>query len=270
MVQGLPDPSINDLLACLSQADWQLIAPHLHAHRLQTGDILHKAGEEVTQTWFPCDAASAGLQVGDVGGNAPVDVAVIGKEGAIGGIVSNGRLAAYTTAQVREGGVFMVIRTAQLEAVKSQSLHLRHWFARYSDCLLAQVFQNAACNARHTIRQRAARWLLDTAARTGSDEIRMTQERLAIMLGVGRTFITRTIQDLRAAGLLRTSRGVMYFDDRDRLRELACDCSDHISSHYLEVMGEVYETRSGRGGGKAANNGGSNGGGNGAGSGGGR
>jgi len=231
---------MNALLSCLNARDWQLIAPHLIAQKLQTGDILHKAGDEVTQTWFPCGPASAGFHVGDIGGNAPVNVAVIGSEGAVGGIVSNGRLAAYASAEVRDAGVFLMLRTPMLESLKGVSIDLRHWFARYSDCLLAQVFQNAACNARHTIRQRAARWLLDTASRTGREEITLTQEQLATMLGVGRTFVTRTLRDLRDAGLIATRRGVLYLNDRPGLTALACDCSDHIAGHYQEVMAGVY------------------------------
>ncbi|MFE3836226.1 Crp/Fnr family transcriptional regulator [Pseudogemmobacter sonorensis] len=237
---GIPDPKLNQLLSCLGPRDWQLIAPHLQSHVLFPGDVLHKAGDEVTHSWFPCGPASAGFQIGDENGNAPVAVATIGREGAVGGIVSNGRVPAYTSAEVRDGGPFFSIRTAQLESLKALSVDLRHWFARYSDCLLAQILQNAACNARHTIRQRAARWLLDAAARTGGAEIRLTQEQLAMMLGVGRTFLTRTVRELRESGLVATRRGVFILKDEPALRAAACTCSSHVADHYREVMGGIY------------------------------
>lgn len=243
MAQGLSDPRTNLLLSSLGARDWELIAPHLQLHTQAPGDVLHKAGDEVTQTWFPCDDASAGFVIGDIDGEAPVDVATIGREGAVGGIVSNGRLAAYASAEVRNGGQFLMIRTQQLESLKALSLDLRHWFSRYSDCLLAQLFQNAACNARHTIRQRASRWLLDTAERSGRDEIALTHEQLAVMLGVGRTFVTRTIRELRDAGMISTRRGLFCLADKPALTLAACDCSQQITRHYREVMGGIYTSQ---------------------------
>src|SRR5690606_22716 len=123
--------------------------------------------------------------------NSAVEVALVGREGAIGGIVSNGNVPAYATAMVRTSGRFLRVKTASLEEAKLDSLPLRHWFSRYSDCLIAQIFQTAACNATHTIIQRTSKWLLAAVSRTEGTEIRMTQEQLAEMLGVGRTFVTR-------------------------------------------------------------------------------
>lgn len=240
MEQCLPDPRTNLLLSSLGTRDWELIAPHLQVHKLAAGEVLHKAGDEVTQTWFPCDDASAGFLIGDSDGEPPVDVATIGREGAVGGIVSNGRLAAYASAEVRNGGQFLMIRTAQLESLKALSLDLRHWFARYSDCLLAQLFQNAACNARHTIRERAARWLLDSVARSGQEEVALTHEQLAVMLGVGRTFVTRTIRELRNSGIISTRRGMFCLVDKPALTLAACDCSQQITRHYRDVMAGIY------------------------------
>jgi hypothetical protein len=84
----------------------------------------------------------------------------VGSEGAVGGIVSNGNIPAFATCHVQASGRFIRIKTAALEQCKLDSLSLRHWFSRYSDCLLAQIFQTAACNATHTIVQRTAKWLL--------------------------------------------------------------------------------------------------------------
>ncbi|VDC33655.1 Crp/Fnr family transcriptional regulator [Pseudogemmobacter humi] len=230
----------NRLLSRLSDEDWQRLARHLIAHEPGPGDMLQKAGDEVSQTWFPCGTASAGFQVWTDSDCTAVDVGTIGSEGAIGGIVSNGRVPAYASAEVRSPGLFLSIRISQLERAKTESLALRHWFARYSDCLVAQLFQNSACNASHTIRQRVARWLLASAESYGGDHVPMTQEQLARILGVGRTFITRVVGELRASGLIATRRGLFILSDPDGLRAAACGCSGFIARHYEAVMGGIY------------------------------
>jgi hypothetical protein len=157
------DMTSNLLIEKLAKADRERLAPHMLVFDLKAGDIIHKAGEDVVDTWFPCGAAVAGYCVTTNEGADSVEVAVIGREGALGGIVSNGRLPAFATSLVRLPGRFIRIKTASLEAAKRESLTLRHWFSRYSDCLLAQVFQTSACNATHTISQRTAKWLLAAA-----------------------------------------------------------------------------------------------------------
>ncbi|MDT6942228.1 Crp/Fnr family transcriptional regulator [Brucella pseudogrignonensis] len=172
--------------------------------------------------------------------NSAVEIALIGREGAIGGIVSNGSLPAYATAIVRNAGRFYRIKTSALEQVKMESITLRHWFARYSDCLMAQVFQTAACNATHTITQRTAKWLLSASARTNSDHFELTHDQLSEMLGVGRTFVTRTIGQLRAEGVISTKRGVVTIEDEAALRKKSCNCTTAIEDHYDAVMHGIY------------------------------
>lgn len=236
----LHHPGDNDLLARLREADRLRLYPHITVHEFQAGHILHDAGDEVTDTWFPCGSAIATFQIWTDDGRDSVEVAMIGREGAIGGIVSNGRVPAYATAVVRTSGRFLRIRTTALEAAKSESLALRHWFARYSDCLIAQVFQNTACNASHNVMQRAAKWLLATAARSGTTEIEMTQAELAGLLGVGRTFVSRVVGDMRRDGLVDTRRGMIVLRDVDRLEEAACGCSRCVEAHFDTVLTGVY------------------------------
>lgn len=239
-VPTLQDMSANRLLMMLREEDRRQLAPHMLIFDLDCDDILQKAGEEVVHTWFPCGAAMAGFQVWVDDDNTAVEVALIGREGAIGGIVSNGKVPAYATAQVRSPGRFLRIQTAALELVKLESIALRHWFARYSDCLIAQVFQTAACNATHTIVQRAAKWLLAAGARTHHAEFNLTQEQLAEMLGVGRTFVTRVVGQLRREGVISTRRGVFVIEDETALRERACHCTAAIEDHYDTVLHGIY------------------------------
>lgn len=229
----------NGLLATLSDADRARLAPHMIIVDLDAPDMLQHAGDEVIHTWFPCDSAMAAFCIAIDDENS-VEVALVGSEGAIGGIVSNGHVPAFATAQVRFSGRFLRIKTSALEHAKLDSITLRHWFARYSDCLLAQVFQTAACNATHTISQRAAKWLLAAAARTQKSEIELTHEQLAEMLGVGRTFVTRVISRLRAEEVIATRRGLFIIRDEDALRERSCSCTTSIESHFDAVLHGIY------------------------------
>ncbi|ANG98820.1 MULTISPECIES: Crp/Fnr family transcriptional regulator [Brucella] len=239
-VQALQDFSDNLLLMMLSESDRQKLAPHTMIFELDALTILHKAGDDVVHTWFPCGPAMASFQRWVDDDNPAVEIALIGREGAVGGIVSNGSLPAYATALVRNPGRFYRIKTAALEQVKTESIALRHWFARYSDCLMAQVFQTAACNATHTITQRTAKWLLAAAARTNSDHFELTHDQLSEMLGVGRTFVTRTIGHLRAEGIISTGRGVVTIQDEAALRKKSCNCTAAIEEHYDAVMHGIY------------------------------
>jgi biotin operon repressor len=234
------DLSTNLLLGTLNEADRRILVPHMTVQDLKAHDVLQHAGEDVVDTWFPCGPAMAAfcITVGD--STTAIEVALVGCEGAIGGIVSNGHLPAYSTAQVRYGGRFLRIKTSALEQAKLDSLTLRHWFSRYSDCLLAQVFQTAACNATHTITQRTAKWLLAAVGRTHSNEFKMTQEQLAEVLGVGRTFVTRVVSRLRQEGTIETRRGVFIIKDEQVLRDASCGCTAVIEDHYDTVMHGIY------------------------------
>jgi len=232
--------SHNALLATLSDADQKRLAPHMMVFDLKNREILQHAGDEVVHTWFPCGHAMAAFCIGTNENTTAVEVALVGREGAIGGIVSNGHVPAYATAHVRSHGRFLRIRTSALEQAKLDSLSLRHWFSRYSDCLLAQVFQTAACNATHTISQRTAKWLLAALARTNEMEFEMTQEQLAELLGVGRTFVTRTIKRLRDEGMIATRRGVFKIIDEPLLRDRACGCTTAIQNHFDVVLHGIY------------------------------
>jgi hypothetical protein len=240
-------PEVNDLLengllAKLQEEDRQRLAAHMTDHNLQAEFILQRAGENVVDSWFPCGAAMAAFCVWTNEDRPRVEVALVGREGAVGGIVSNGNVPAFATCQVRAGGRFLRLKTAALEQCKLDSITLRHWFSRYSDCLLAQLFQTAACNATHTIVQRTAKWLLAGVARTGKPEFEMTQEQLAEMLGVGRTFVTRVVSQLRDENVLATRRGMFIVTDEAAMRQKACRCTTAIEDHFDTVLHGIYPT----------------------------
>lgn len=229
----------NALLSVLRDEDRQRLQPHMLALDLPAHTVLIHAGQDVTDTWFPCGNALAAFCIAAPEGQG-VDVAFVGREGAIGGIVSNGHVPSYSTAVVRLGGPFLRIKTSALEQAKLDSISLRHWFSRYADCLLAQVFQTSACNAMHTIRQRVAKMILAGLERNAEPEFRMTQDQLADMLGVGRTFVSRVLSSLRHEGIIETGRGVLVIKDLQRLRSLSCTCTMAIEDHFDKVLHGIY------------------------------
>jgi DNA-binding transcriptional regulator YhcF (GntR family) len=231
----------NRLLAALRPSDLDLLLPILSLHDYPTGRILQESGAQVTHAWFPLDAAAAAFVVAaDL--NHLVDTALVGNEGAVGGIVSTGRLPAYARAHVQFGGPFLRAGLDPFNAIRHQSAAIANWMARYSDCLVAQLFQSAACNASHTIVQRLARWLLATRDRIGSNEIVITQEQLGEMLGVGRSFINRSLRQLTQKNILASRRRRIIIVDPDRLRSTACECNDRIREHFDVVLTGVYPT----------------------------
>ncbi len=229
----------NRLLAALRPADLQLLLPALSPHECPAGKILQEPGTSVTHAWFPCDGAAAAFVVA-ADQNHLVDAALVGSEGAVGGIVSTGRFPAFARAHVQSGGTFLRIHLDALGLARAESPAIANWLARYSDCLVAQLFQSAACNASHTIVQRLARWLLATRDRTGEDEIMITQEQLGEMLGVGRSFINRSLRQLSIRGVIAPRRRRIIITDLDRLRAAACECNDRIRGHFDTVLAGVY------------------------------
>jgi hypothetical protein len=131
---------------------------------------------------------------------------LIGREGAVGGIVSAGHLPAYCRIVVKYSEPLVRMRVDKLEEAKAKSASLRHLFSRYADCLLAQMFQSSACNAIHSIEQRAAKWIVAAMERTGNSVVPLKHEQLATMLGVGHSYTSRVIQTFKADGILDTRR----------------------------------------------------------------
>lgn len=229
----------NNLIAVLRDEDRAFLAARMERLELQPGDKLFHAGEIVRNAYFPCGCALASFIVFCEPAVA-LEAALVGREGAIGGIVSNGNLHAYANAEVQVGGTFLSIATADLERAKSESIYLRHWLTRYADCLLAQVFQSAACNASHSVAQRTSKWLLAVIDRTGNGEISLTQQRLAEMLGVGRSFTSRVLQDLKKSGVIEAKRGIITVRNVKLLSRLSCDCDRRLKQHFEAVLRGVY------------------------------
>ena len=231
----------NNLLRALRPADAALLNPYLEPWIGVRGQIIYEPGDPVRTVYFPCGPSLISYLVVLQNGMA-VETALIGREGAVGGIVSKGRLPAYARAEVQFAGPFLRMEIADLDEAKQQSATLGHLFARYADCLTAEVFQAGACNAAHSIEQRTAKWLVSAVERTGGPDIPLTQDQLAAMLAVGRSYISRVLRTLKQRGILETRRGSLYVRDIDELRDLACECNRSVRAHFDEVLSGVYPT----------------------------
>jgi DNA-binding transcriptional regulator YhcF (GntR family) len=237
--EGLERPS-NNLLRRLSARDFALIGPHLAHADAAANALLYNPGDDVQIVHFPCGPSLATYLVSNEDGR-DVETILVGREGAVGGIVSEGYLPAYTRIVVKFGGPFVRLHVGKLDAAKTKSATLRNVFARYADCMLAQIFQSTACNAIHSIEQRTAKWIISAMERTDdADAVPLTHEQLATMLGVGRSYVSRVIQTFKAEGVLETRRGSILVRDREALRIRACLCNESVKNHFEEVLRGVY------------------------------
>ena len=228
----------NRLLAALRPSDLAQLAPYLKSMSLTAGAVLFEAGEDIHTTIFPCYSTMASLLVVTRDGDE-IEVASIGREGAIGGIVSAGFKPAYGRAIIRIPGAAIAIPTVRLEEAKIRSPALHDLFSRYADVLLAQMMQSSACNALHSIDQRMCRWLLSTHDRANQSTIRLTQETLADMLGVQRTTVTAVAKALQDEGLIHTGRGKIEILDRAKLERRACECHGQVEAHFQRLLPEM-------------------------------
>ena len=233
------DRPFNNLLRRLNPSDFALIAPYLTYEEAAANDLLYNPGDDVGTVHFPCGASLATFMVANEDGR-DLETILVGREGAVGGIVSEGYLPAYTRIIVKFGGPFVRLSVRKLEAAKAKSNTLRNVFARYADCMLAQVFQSTACNAIHSIEQRTAKWIVSAMERTNGDVVPLTHEQLATLLGVGRSYASRVIQVFKAEGVLETRRGSILVRNPDALRLRACLCNESVKNHFEEVLRGVY------------------------------
>ena len=229
----------NNLLDALRPEDLASCIGKLKEVELRTGAPLYEPGDHVEYCYFPSHQAVASFLVMLDCGTA-VETAMVGREGAVGGIVSSGHLPAYARSNVMHAGVFYRISTRDLDQAKADCPRLRVLFSRYADCLLAQVFQSVACNASHSVEQRAAKWMCAAVERTGLDTITMTQEQLASLIGVGRSYASRVIQRYKADGLVKTHRGRLEVLDHDLVQARACQCNQLVRAHFDTVLSGIY------------------------------
>lgn len=229
----------SNLLGALDEKDRQLLKPYLRQVNFREGTILYEPGDDVQFAYFPRHETLVSFLVVMPEGEV-VEAALVGREGAVGGIVSHGHLPAFARCCVTRGGDFFRLPSSVLEDLKAQSPAIERLFARYADCLLAQIFQSVACNARHTIEQRTARWLITAMSRTAGNRIKLTQAQLGAFLGVGRSYVARVLGRMREEGIIETQRGGLVVRDPVQLQASACECAKTVQDHFDHVLRGVY------------------------------
>ncbi len=230
----------NLLLKSLRREDQALLTPHFEALDLPRGARIVDAGRPVTHVVFPVGSMVTGLIVAMADGRSAV-AAAIGREGAVGAAAREGAPAAFTNGIAMLAGPALRIETGRLQEVRQSCEALDWLLLRYEACLLAQTLQYTACNALHPIEQRTMRWLLTLQSRVGGDMLPLTQDVLAGMIGVQRTYLTRILQTLQKQGLVAITRGRLRIADRSGLKRAACPCHGHVMAHYDAAMGAVYD-----------------------------
>lgn len=229
----------NQILKLLPRAALEAVTPWLEEVELRHGESLFEPGDDVTHAYFPLNGTVVSLVLPMRDGRA-VEAATIGREGAIGGVISLGSKPAFARALVQIPGHAIRVSVARLEAAKRNSPKLHDILVRYSDCLIAQVLQSVGCATVHPLEARCARWLLMAHDRLQQPEIPLTQEALAEMFGVARTYMTRIAGALQRRGAISYRRGIVHIERRKMLEDAACECYGAVRRHFDRVLPGLY------------------------------
>lgn len=224
----------NRLLALLVHGDLRQLAPDMHELALEPKSVLFEANQPIGHVYFPLTGIVSLLVVGDDG--MDVEAATIGNEGVVG---LGGLLAgdvSFSRQVVQLGGRAVRIARGPFLAAVHQSRRMRSLLAAHADAFAGQLMQSAACNARHDVEQRLARWLLTMADRSGETSLPFTHNAVADMLGVRRPTVTLAARMLQTAGLIDGKRGALAILDRSGLAEVACECYAIIRGAYDNAL----------------------------------
>ena len=230
-IPSIANRNNNRLLAAIPQPIYAVLQPHLKEVTLKQRKVLFEPGDALDRIYFPQNGMISLLIITTDG--AGIEAATIGREGAVGLQRGLGKRRAFTRATVQVGGTLSVIEADRFEKAVHEHEVLRNTIATYTEVLLAEAQQIAACNALHTADARLARWLLQTRDRIESAMLPLTQEFLAQMLGVRRTTVTLVAGSLQAAGLIEYRRGRIEILDAARLEDAACECYGVMQHQHL-------------------------------------
>ena len=229
------DAKKNHLLAALPDAEWERWLPALEAVDMPLGQVLYEAGSTLSHVYFPTSAIVSLLYVMENGASA--EIAVVGFEGIVGISLFMGGESTPSRAVVQSAGrgYRLPAQTIKDEFNRAPVLHL---LLRYTQALITQMSQTAVCNRHHSLDQQLCRWLLLSLDRLQGNELVMTQELIANMLGVRREGVTEGALQLQAAGLIRYSRGHIAVLDRPGLEKRTCECYAVVKKEYDRLLPE--------------------------------
>ncbi len=227
-------PRQNRLLAALPAEEFARLEPGLELVPLPLGQVIYESGSELRHVYFPTDSIVSLLYVMEDGASA--EIAVVGNEGIIGVALFMGGETMPNRALVQSAGHAYRLKGQLLKDEFNRSGGLQHLLLRYTQALLTQMGQTAVCNRHHTLDQQLCRWLLLSHDRLQSDELVMTQELIANMLGVRREGVTAAAGNLQRAGLITYHRGHITVVDRAGLEARACECYAVVRKEFDRLL----------------------------------
>jgi CRP-like cAMP-binding protein len=234
------EPAANHLLAALPGAEWRRWSPQLERVDMPLGHVLYESGDTLSHVYFPTTAIVSLLYV--MGNGASAEIAVVGNEGIVGISLFMGGDSTSSRAVVQSAGLGFRLKAQIMKEEFNRTGPVLHLLLRYTQALITQMAQTAVCNRHHTLDQQLCRWLLLSLDRLQCNELLMTQELIANMLGVRREGVTEGAVKLQQAGLIRYSRGHITVLDRAGLETRSCECYSVVKKEYNRLLPEKTAT----------------------------
>ena len=226
-------PKENELLAALPDAEFQRWLPQIESIAMPLGQVLYESGSTMSHVYFPTTSIVSLLSVMENGSSA--EIAVVGYEGIVGVSLFMGGDSTPSRAVVQSAGHGFRLKSQVLKE-EFKRAPVMHLLLRYTQALITQMAQTAVCNRHHSLDQQLCRWLLLSLDRLPGNELVMTQELIANMLGVRREGVTEGAHKLQNIGLIRYSRGRISVLDRPGLERLSCECYSVVKKEYDRLL----------------------------------
>ena len=236
---GPAHPTQNHLLALLPKSESERLYPFLELVELPLGEALYESGDRLNHVYFPTTAIVSLLYVMEDGASA--EIAVVGNEGIVGIALFMGGETMPNRAVVQSSGHAYRLKGQLLKEEFNRAGALQHLLLRYTLALLSQMAQTAVCNRHHSVDQQLCRWLLLSLDRLPSNDLNMTQELIANMLGVRREGVTEAAGKLQGAGLIHYHRGRITVLDRPGLEARVCECYEVVRQEFRRLLPDLAE-----------------------------
>jgi CRP-like cAMP-binding protein len=227
-------PRQNHLLAALPASDFQRLASHLELVPMKLGEVLYESGVQLRYVYFPTTSILSLLYVMEDGASA--EIAIVGNEGILGISLFMGGESTPSRAVVQSAGHAFRLKAALLKNEFGRFGPTMHLLLRYTQALITQMAQTAVCNRHHSVDQQLCRWLLLSLDRLQTNELSMTQELIANMLGVRREGVTEAAGKLQNAGLISYQRGRITVLDRPGLEARSCECYQVVKTEFDRLL----------------------------------
>jgi len=222
------------LLSALRVSEYGRLAPHLELIPMELGEVLYESGDQMRYVYFPTTCIMSLLYVMEDGASA--EIAVVGNEGILGISLFMGGKTTPSRAIVQSAGHAFRLRADLLITEFERHGPTMRLLLRYTQALITQMAQTAVCNRHHTVDQQLCRWLLLSLDRLGSNELSMTQELIANMLGVRREGVTDAAGKLQRAGLIQYNRGKITVTDRPGVEKRSCECYQVVKTEFDRLL----------------------------------